>query len=106
MYQFPLIEAERELGEEEIVGEMLKTWFRAGSKPEIRKISETIRHQLSHQLIMARFIHVSVSGADSCPQGDGLISIPAGHLDGYAFPRLIGSYLGQNSNAFAAADGG
>ncbi len=93
LYQFPLIESDTELTHEEIIRRMENTWFSKTSLPEITKISTPLKHQLSHQLIAAQFIHLRLEEKDSAPDADGLIEIAEDRLDGYAIPRLIEKYL-------------
>ncbi len=62
LYQFPLIESDTELTHDEIIRRMVNTWFSKTYVPEITKISTTLKHQLSHQLIAAQFIHLTAGG--------------------------------------------
>ncbi len=87
LYQFPLMEADAGLSDREIIGRMKERW---PGDLHIRKISDTISHQLSHQLIISRFIHVSAPGE---MKDKGLLEIPENELGNYAVPRLIEKYV-------------
>ena len=51
-----------------------------------------MKHQLSHQTIMARFIHVQLDAWPE-PLPPGWIKISADRLDDYPVPRLINRYM-------------
>ncbi len=93
LYQFPLIESPSELAEQDILTQMKERWFKGIAGIEIAGFSSGILHQLSHQLISARFIHVRVSSPEFLPAGERFIKIPEATLDNYAIPRLIEKYL-------------
>jgi A/G-specific adenine glycosylase len=58
----------------------------------VLRISKPIRHQLTHQMILARFIHAELGTLpDSLPPG--WIRVPLDRLDEYPFPRLIHRYM-------------
>lgn len=62
LFDFPLIETERKTDIRKLsAGTEWKKIF-AGSKVEVTKISDEVKHVLSHQLLFIRFIHVSVNG--------------------------------------------
>lgn len=90
LYEFPMIEASQELGEKELVQQSLE----AGMLPRGNYISEyfspIFRQQLSHQLIIARFIRIQLH---SKPVPDGWTWIPAARLHEFPLPRIINSYL-------------
>jgi len=54
LHQFPLIESEKDLSDQEILN--LEIPFLPGNKANIKSISTTIKHILTHQTIYARFI--------------------------------------------------
>ena len=72
---------------------MTGAWFPDSGNIKIRNISAPVRHQLSHRLIIARFIHVFVLAPESRPVDENLLGIPVHDLDRYAVPALIEKYL-------------
>lgn len=91
LYEFPLIETNSpsDTALPEITGRIAAL---SGSNAVIRQVSPEIRHQLSHQLLHAVFIHVSVPRLPAV-NWPGYFVCPAGELEQYAFPRLISRYL-------------
>ncbi len=102
LYQFPMIESEVPLTDEESVGPML-TQVLTGNKVtntrsvrleqlSILNVSNSIRHQLTHRTIHARFIHVNLPfWPHQLPSG--WIKIKLDRLDDFAVPRLINRYM-------------
>ena len=92
LYQFPLLEAGSPVGEEELAGKMLFQLINHGASVRVEKISETIRHQLTHRNIHARFIHVR---PDSLPHPlpANWMRVPLHELEKYPVPRLIHRYM-------------
>jgi len=96
LYDFPLIETE-----EPVSGEALKST--SGWK-EIEKMgpcsgvhsSETVRHMLTHQVILATFFELSAHFSSSLPDGWRW----AADFKKLAIPRLIEKYLRQNQRFF------
>jgi len=58
----------------------------------IHKISPSIRHQLTHRTIHARFIHAD-PGRWPRPMPEGWIPILWKDLDDFPVPRLINRYM-------------
>ncbi len=58
----------------------------------VRQISGTIRHQLSHRTLQARFIHIHL---DAWPEKlpSGWIRVPLEQLEAFPVPRLIHRYV-------------
>ncbi len=56
LYQFPLIEKEKELSDQEIFA--LEMPFISNESVRFRSVSDTVKHVLTHQTIYARFIHI------------------------------------------------
>ena len=90
LYQFPLVESEGSLPEEEIVNNLPGEMW--PNRPHSLKISPTIRHQLTHRTLHARFIHVELTSWPR-PLPKGWIPVPLDRLDGYPVPRLIHRYM-------------
>jgi A/G-specific adenine glycosylase len=92
LYQFPMIESESPLPDEEYL--KLSDFFESKGTAlyNILKVSDPIKHILSHQILIARFIHVNLSEKVN-PGLQNTISVPMDQLDKYALPRLITRYL-------------
>ena len=90
LYEFPLIETAGEEETEAILNVARKNgWLREG-KYKVEDQSPAFRQQLSHQLIMARFIRITLRS----PSQAGEWVSPAG-LDQFAFPRIVHHYLNR-----------
>ncbi len=93
MYDFPLIESDKELNlEEDIltgIGKIITI-----QKYILKKISKKIKHQLTHQTIFATFIHIETSR--KLPQSEHYLSIPIHTIINYPIPKLIDNYLREN----------
>lgn len=92
LYEFPCIESSALLTPEKLLTHPdLKTIFN-GSAFTLRSVSEEYRHQLSHQLIYARFFELESSRG---VEDNEILLIDTADLDHYALPRLIEKYLQQ-----------
>lgn len=117
LYQFPLVESGTELGDEEIL-RRLQTLLNgnhpgpvvpSGAAPvlpgpghperTIEKISRTIRHQLTHRSLRARFIHVTIDRWPE-PLPAEWTKISSGRLDDFPVPRLINRYMEVVRNSY------
>lgn len=93
LYQFPAVESDAPISEEKILGERLDQLIRGGSdRLTIRKVSESIRHQLTHRTIHARFIHVETAILPH-PLPEGWIKVSLEKIDDFPVPRLIHRYM-------------
>ncbi|MEN8202962.1 MAG: A/G-specific adenine glycosylase [Bacteroidota bacterium] len=99
LYQFPLSEWDVPPAE----SEMLELWpslFAPALPPafSLKGISPEIKHQLSHQTLHARFIHLELlEWPRELPEGWMKISMD--RVDDYPVPRLINRYM-ESSNFF------
>ncbi len=92
LYQFPAVESTTLLGDGEIVGRMNEALLPDTDGVTIEKISNPIKHQLTHRTIHARFIHVCLRyWPDPLPAG--WIKISVDRLDDFPVPRLINRYM-------------
>lgn len=109
LYHFPVVETPSPRPEEEVMGKMMSLLLSHGNgmdqnekaPPQTaetdqvmvsHKPSETIRHQLSHLTIHARFIRVELNFLPySLPLG--WIRVPPGQMDHYPVPRLMERYM-------------
>ncbi len=98
LYELPMIESKGPLGDEDIVQKNLSLILQESNPAYsskhmgIGKLSEPIRHQLSHQTIHARFLLVETDHLPS-PLPEKWQRVPLDKLDQFAMPRLIHRYL-------------
>ncbi|MFH0755669.1 MAG: A/G-specific adenine glycosylase [Bacteroidota bacterium] len=99
LYQFPLVETGNLLDEMQLTGIRLDEVLGietqdtpAGTDIRVEQISESIRHQLTHRTIHARFIHVRMKKLPH-PLPAKWIVIPLEELENYPVPRLIHRYM-------------
>lgn len=94
LYQFPAVESAAELSEEELLGPRLKEMLKnvPAKNITVRKVSDPVRHQLTHRTVFARFIHLETRGWPR-PLPGGWIPILKDQLNDYPVPRLINRYM-------------
>ena len=92
LYQLPLMEAGSELPDAEILSNGLTAELLRGNPAEIREISHSYRHELTHQLIMARFIRIRMTNL--APMASW-ITIKKKEIHKFAFPVLVRNYLAR-----------
>jgi A/G-specific adenine glycosylase len=89
LHQFPLHESETEYSDTELIN--LKVTFNISKKNNLKSISETYKHVLTHQTIYARFIHFEV---DEYSLNDSkFIRVNKKDIYKFAVPRLLEKYL-------------
>jgi A/G-specific adenine glycosylase len=89
LYQFPLIETEKELNEKEILNN--KPHFINGLKYVVKNISAPQKHILSHQIIFARLIHIHVE--QNGKLSNNFVQTSPENISGFAIPRLMEKLL-------------
>jgi len=94
LYEFPLIESEKELSMKEILSTLFSKKMLKNCMWTLDAISPLYRHQLSHQLIIAQFIILSVTKGNLVVNAS-LLSIPESEIDKYPIARLTERYLEQ-----------
>ncbi len=97
LYEFPLIESEKEMGQAGIIQKAIQSGWLAKDKYEVISISPLIKQQLSHQLITGRFIRIKLSKKSFSGKAWQWV----GGLSKYAFPKYINEYL-TKKRAFQA----
>ncbi len=93
LYDFPLIETNKEFREEEIL--LSKEWkkFIGRNKYSVKSISKVYKHILSHQRIYARFLEIDcITSLEKIIPSSAII-IKQKDIHQYAVPRLIEIYL-------------
>ncbi|MCK5136510.1 MAG: A/G-specific adenine glycosylase [Bacteroidales bacterium] len=92
LYQFPVVESAESIGAEEIIGRLNGALLPGAAGVTIHRISDPIKHQLTHRTIHARFIHVDL-GLWPRPLPSGWIKISMDRLDDFPVARLINRYM-------------
>lgn len=91
LYEFPLVETDREQGPEKIMARAEKAgWLQKGGY-DVIAVSPVYRQQLSHQLIAGRFINLKMKNKPDMQPG--WLWVQKDQLAGYAFPRFITHYF-------------
>jgi A/G-specific adenine glycosylase len=91
LYEFPMIEKERETSSETILQEAEKSGWLSKKKYEVVAISPLFKQQLSHQLISGQFIKIKLQKKDMAKID--MLWIKARQLKNYAFPKFITQYF-------------
>ncbi len=92
LYQFPLVESKNEFSDTEIL--KLKVPFKINKKTNLKSISVTYKHILTHQIIYARFIHIETE--DFNLNDSNFIRVNKKDIYKFAVPRLLENYIVQN----------
>jgi A/G-specific adenine glycosylase len=92
LYEFPLIEGEQLLTAEELIGNAhFQTIFRDIPAVEILKISNPMKHVLSHRVIYAQFITIKINKLND--KMEQFEDIPINQIDKFAVSRLMELFL-------------
>jgi A/G-specific adenine glycosylase len=92
LYEFPLLENEKELSIDEILSNPFFTGILHGCAWTINAVSPLYRHQLTHRLILAQFFTVTVM--EGIPLIDKTMQmISEAEIDDYPVARLIERFL-------------
>ena len=94
LYQFPLIEKEDDISIESLFGDELFEFDFT-----LNKVSETIKHILSHQKLYAKFIHIDVT-SNTIKGFENYKWVDEIDFPDLAIPRLIDKYLEQSESIF------
>ncbi len=89
LYQFPLIESERELSDPEILN--LKIPFLKCEDVHLKSVSPAVKHILTHQTIYARFIQIE--NETDCLNHNNFIQVNKKDIYKFAVPKLLETYL-------------
>ena len=91
LYEFPLVESERELSKQELIRLLKKKKWMGDKASEITLISPVLKQQLSHQLITGQFIKLQMKQR---PQlGEEWFWIKKEKAKKYPFPRFINQWI-------------
>jgi len=92
LYEFPLIETKNLLSSNELLAnDIFKRLFDGIKEIDIRKISNPMKHVLSHRIIFAQFFTISISNENE--ELKKKISVYLEQIDRYAVSRLIELFL-------------
>jgi A/G-specific adenine glycosylase len=92
LYEFPLIESDRLLSTSELmVDENFKYIFNGVNEVNVHKISNPMKHILSHRVIFAQFFSINISEKSEMP--DQFIKVQLDKIDHYAVSRLMEIFL-------------
>jgi A/G-specific adenine glycosylase len=91
LFEFFLIESERELHEKEIIKQIKMKCCTPNSGIDVRSVSPTFKQQLSHQVIEGRFADVRIRRKQQLMEGE--MWVKKEELKHYAFPKFITQYL-------------
>jgi A/G-specific adenine glycosylase len=92
LFEFPLIESDNPISSEEIEGKIVNLTGFTKSEFIIKAISKPVKHQLSHQTIIAKFVHIEVFGKDYKGFKDWM-KIKMKKFSDYPIPRIIDRYM-------------
>ena len=92
LYEFPMIEKERESSVESILQDAEKSGLLPKKKKyELVAISPLFKQQLSHQLIAGQFVKIKLQKKDMVKVE--MLWVKAGQIKKYAFPKFITQYF-------------
>ncbi len=89
LHQFPLFESQKEFSDTEIIN--FKIPFNTSQRTNLKSVSNTYKHILTHQTIFARFIHFEVE--DYSLNDSKFIRVNKKDIYKFAVPRLMEKYL-------------
>jgi len=92
LYEFPLIETDRLFTTAELLeDEEFQTIFDGINEVEVHKISNPMKHILSHRVIFAQFFSIKISGKNE--RIHQFVKVPLNKVDHYAVSRLMELFL-------------
>lgn len=91
LYEFTLVETEKELDTEGILEKALQQNLIPGKGYELVEVSGIFRQQLTHQLITGQFLRVKLSKKHKAVNGG--VWIRKADLQLYAFPQIINQHM-------------
>lgn len=93
LYDFPLIETPRRISTKSLISSPIWKQRLNGAGGHLLSETKTVKHQLSHQTIHARFFEVSIPVSIKIP---GTVMVQEKQVSNYAMPKLIENYLRQS----------
>ncbi len=95
LYEFPMLEVEAEMEDTVLLERILQFSGLEGKELHVKRISGSIKHQLTHRTIFARFVHVDI-GSTNYDAPEEWLKIPETDIGDYPVPRLIDRYMGES----------
>ncbi len=92
LYEFPLIESEKELPIDEVLSDPFLVNILKGCTWVVDAVSSLYKHQLSHQLIIAQFITIVITKGNPV-LNKLLLEIRESEIDNYPVARLTERFL-------------
>lgn len=89
LYQLPLLETNRELSDDEILNTELESF--AKTEVNVKSVSAAKKHLLSHQVIIARLIHLELTNSNNL--SGNYIRVNKKDIYKFAVPKLIDAFL-------------
>lgn len=97
LYEFPLIETDKYMEPDELIEDTaFKNLFAEFQDFQISKISNPMKHILSHRVINARFYNIKINNENN--NFNNFIKIRIGELDKYPISRLTEIFLEKNDS--------
>ncbi|RYY52938.1 MAG: A/G-specific adenine glycosylase, partial [Chitinophagaceae bacterium] len=97
LYEFPVVETENESTTDEVLLQAEEMGILRKGTYKKQSVSGMMKQQLSHQLIMGRFVRLELTDTASHPGMNGSQWVRQSDIGKYAFPKFINSYLGDPS---------
>jgi A/G-specific adenine glycosylase len=92
LYDFPLIETDKPMSAEKLIKSDEWKTITDGKALQLGKRSKQYKHILSHQIIMARFYFIDLSGKPDLP----FLLVPVKDIYQFPVPRLIEEFLNNS----------
>lgn len=94
LYQFPIIESEESIPEHKIISPKFLN-IPEHNQVNVIKISDEIKHVLSHQVLRVKFVHLRIKN-NCLALEKKYLKVGVEQLENYALPRLITRYMESN----------
>ena len=92
MFELPLVEADKDLSEEEFLASAsFRSLLAEGETPEVRSVLRNVKHILSHRVIYTNFYEVVLP--ENSRSFSGYQCIRVEDLEQYPVSRLVHAFL-------------
>ncbi|HLY69058.1 MAG TPA: A/G-specific adenine glycosylase [Puia sp.] len=96
LFEFMLVEKDQQTNDDKLLKSVKFLKYAGKQKISIAEISPHRKQELTHQTIHVQFLKFNINQGSPTLKKDYL-QIPKKELDQYAFPKIIASYLQQNT---------
>ena len=93
LYEFPLIETPKAVSEKQLLKTSQFNQLIGKTKFKLTSVSPTTKHVLSHQILHARFYHLTLQNKLPLPSENGFIVVKTEDINKHALPKLIERYF-------------